>query len=206
MKVLLINGSPHEKGCTYTALSEVASALNANGIDTEIFHIGSEPLRGCIGCRACAKAGKCVFDDDICNELAARVAEADGLVVGTPVYYAGANGALCALLDRVFFSSGAKFKYKPAAAVVSCRRGGASAAFDRLNKYFTIVQMPIVSSVYWNSVHGSTPEDVLKDQEGLQIMRTIGNNMSYMLKSFEDSKAEIPETEKKIFTNFSHGK
>lgn len=207
MKVLLVNGSPNENGCTYTALMECAKGIKAEGGEFEVFHIGKAPVRGCIGCGACFKAGKCVFDDDICNNLAEKMEEADGIIVGSPVYYASANGALCAILDRVFFSSGYKLSKKPAACVVSCRRGGASAAFDRLNKYFTINQMPVVSSQYWNSVHGSTPEDVLKDKEGLQVMRTLGRNMMHMLKSFE--KAGIPAPapeERKEMTNFSHGK
>lgn len=207
MKVLLVNGSPNEKGCTYTALMECAKGIAAEGGEYEVFHIGKNPIRGCIGCGGCFKAGKCVFDDDICNELAAKMIEADGIIVGSPVYFASANGTLCALLDRIFFSTGPSLSKKPAACVVSCRRGGASAAFDRLNKYFTIKEMPVVASQYWNSVHGSTPEDVLKDKEGLQVMRTLGRNMMYMLNSFE--KANIPQPapeEKKEMTNFSHGK
>ena len=205
MKVLLINGSPHAQGCTYTALSEIASSLEKNGVDSEIFNIGTKAVHGCMGCASCRKTGKCVFDDDICNELAAKIAQSDGVVIGTPVYYASANGALCALLDRVFYSSSAKFAHKPAAAIVSCRRGGASAAFDRLNKYFTISQMPIVSSNYWNSVHGNTPEEVKKDLEGLQIMRLIGENMAYMLKC-KAAGVEPPKGEQKIATNFAAGK
>lgn len=206
MKVLLINGSPHKEGCTYTALREVADALERNGIETEIFHIGTEPVHGCIACLTCFKEGKCVFDDDICNELAAKCAEADGIVVGSPVYFAGPNGALTALLDRIFYSSGRKLWNKPAAAVVSCRRGGASAAFDRLNKYFTINRMPVVSSQYWNSVHGRTPEDVKKDKEGLQTMRMLGENMAWLLKSIRDGNAPQPPVEKPQFTSFADGK
>ncbi len=182
MKVLLINGSPHEAGCTYTALCEVARTLQAEGIETQIFHIGKGPIRGCIACNACAKLGQCAFDDDPANELLRLMKEADGIVVGSPVYYAGPNGALCALLDRVF-NAGGGFPFKPAAAVVSARRGGTTAAFDRLNKYFTMNRMPIVSSQYWNGVHGFTPDDVRKDEEGLQTMRTLGYNMAWMLKS-----------------------
>jgi len=206
VKVLLINGSPHKEGCTYTALREVADALERNGIETEIFHIGTEPVHGCIACLTCFKEGKCVFDDDICNELAAKCAEADGIVVGSPVYFAGPNGALTALLDRIFYSSGRKLWNKPAAAVVSCRRGGASAAFDRLNKYFTINRMPVVSSQYWNSVHGRTPEDVKKDKEGLQTMRMLGENMAWLLKSIRDGNAPQPPVEKPQFTSFADGK
>ncbi|HHT17796.1 MAG TPA: flavodoxin family protein [Papillibacter sp.] len=206
MKVLLINGSPHKEGCTYTALREVAGALEKNGIETEIFHIGTDPVRGCTACLACFREGKCAFDDDICNELAAKCAEADGIVVGSPVYFAGPNGALTSLLDRIFYSSGRKLWNKPAAAVVSCRRGGASAAFDRLNKYFTINRMPIVSSQYWNSVHGRTPEDVKKDREGLQTMRMLGENMAWLLKSIKDGNAPLPPVEKPQFTSFADGK
>ncbi len=202
MKVLLINGSPHKDGCTFTALSEVAGALASNGIETEIFHIGTKPVHGCIACLQCGKLGKCVFDDDVCNELSAKMDAADGIIVGSPVFYAGPNGALCALLDRVFYSSGGKFAGKPAAAVVSCRRGGASASFDRLNKYFTISQMPVVSSQYWNAVHGIIAEDVKKDLEGLQIMRTLGNRMAWMLKSLHENPPDPPVREDKVATNF----
>lgn len=206
MKVLLVNGSPNENGCTYTALSEVASALNECGIDTEIFQIGKESVHGCIACNACSSMGKCVFDDDKCNELAVRITEADGIIIGTPVYFAGPNGALCALLDRAFYSCPADLRFKPGAAVVSCRRGGASAAFDRINKYFTIRQMPVVSSVYWNSVHGNKPEEVMKDREGLQTMRYLGRNMAFLLKSISESSEPFPENEIRERTNFSHGK
>ena len=207
MKVLLINGSPNEKGCTYTALMECAKGIEAEGGQWEVFHIGKDPVRGCIGCGGCFKAGKCVFDDDICNALAAKMVEADGVIIGSPVYFASANGALCALLDRIFFSTGKGLTKKPGACVVSCRRGGASAAFDRLNKYFTIKEMPIVSSQYWNSVHGSTPEDVLKDKEGLQVMRMLGKNMVHMIKSYKTADIAFPELdEPKAMTNFSHGK
>jgi len=202
MKVLLINGSPNKDGCTYTALMEVASALEANDIETEVFHIGTKAQRGCLGCGECWEIGKCVFDDDLCNELADKIKAADGIVVGSPVYYAGANGALCALLDRVFFSGSSGFMHKPAACVVSCRRGGASAAFDRLNKYFTISQMPVVSSQYWNAVHGNTPDEVRRDLEGLQVMRTLGNNMAWLIKSIK-AGSPPPEPEKeRVWTNF----
>ena len=206
MKVLLINGSPRQKGCTYTALCEVASTLEKNGVETELFHIGIAPLRGCIACAVCRELDKCVYDDDICNELIAKMLEADGIVIGSPVYFSAPNGALCALLDRVFYSSMNKFIHKPAACVLSCRRGGASAAFDRLNKYFTISQMPIVSSQYWNAVHGSKPDDVRCDLEGLQIMRTLGNNMAWLLKSIkEGSPPPQPETPRQR-TCFHDGK
>jgi len=195
MKVLLINGSSHEAGCTYTALKEVASAIEAEGVETEIFQIGKGPHQGCIGCFGCSKTRNCVMADDIYTQLAEKMAAADGIVIGSPVYYAGPNGALCALLDRVFFSKGRAFAGKPAAAVVSCRRGGASAAFDRLNKYFTISRMPIVSSQYWNSVHGSAPEETVQDLEGMQTMRTIGRNMVWLLKNMEKGGIELPARE-----------
>lgn len=202
-KVLLINGSPHKNGCTYTALNEITKILEEEGISTEIFHIGTQPVRGCLGCGQCrSNDGSCVFADDICNEMAEKMCEADGIIVGSPVYYAGPNGALTALLDRAFYSHGAKLKYKPAAAIVSCRRGGASSTFDRLNKYFTITQMPVVSSQYWNSVHGNQPEEVLQDLEGLQIMRTLGRNMAWMLKNIETAQVEKPKTEPRQSTNF----
>jgi len=206
MKVLLINGSPKSNGCTYTALMEVASALKRNEVETELFHIGGGPQRGCIGCRKCYELGKCIFDDDMCNELSSKITAASGVVIGSPVYFAGANGALCALLDRVFYSSMGSFKHKPAACVVCCRRGGAASAFDRLNKYFTIAQMPVVSSQYWNAVHGFTPDDVRCDLEGLQVMRTIGNNMAWLLKNIRDGNPP-PEPEKERFrTSFHDGK
>lgn len=195
MKVLLINGSPHEKGCTYTALTEVASALEKNGVDAEIYHIGKKPVHGCIACGGCQTRGKCVFDDDPANEMLEKMREADGIVIGSPVYYAGPNGALCALLDRIFFADNGSLAFKPAAAVVSARRGGTTAAFDRLNKYFTMNRLPIVSSQYWNSVHGFTPEDVMQDKEGLQTMRTLGYNMAWMLKSIQNGKQPLPEIE-----------
>ena len=203
MKVLLINGSPNAKGCTFTALSEVASSLEKNGIETEIVSIGNQDIRGCIGCRQCKKKGICVFDD-LVNKLAPKFAECDGLVVGSPVYYASANGTLISFLDRLFYSTTCDKTMKVGAALVSCRRGGASATFDELNKYFTIAGMPVASSQYWNSVHGNTPEEVRQDQEGLQVMRTLGNNMAFLIKSIALGKQEfgLPEKEEHIFTNF----
>lgn len=198
MKVLLINGSPHKNGCTYTALSEVSKALNNNNVESEILHIGMKPIQGCIACRKCYETGKCAFADELYNNLFEKIKEADGIVVGSPVYYAGPNGSLCALLDRLFYSASYLMKNKPAAAVVSCRRGGASAAFDRLNKYFTINQMPVVSSQYWNSIHGNTPEEAKQDLEGLQVMRTLGNNMAWMLKTMKSSKEELPQQEERV--------
>jgi len=207
MKVLLVNGSPNKDGCTFTALSEVASALKGEGVESEIFHIGTKPVRGCTACGKCFehRNNKCIFTDDICNELSAKMAEADGIVVGSPVYYAAPNGALCALLDRAFFSASRAFKHKPAACVVSCRRGGASAAFDRLNKYFTISEMPVVSSQYWNAVHGHEADDVRKDLEGLQIMRTLARNMAWMLKNIESGNAPPEPEAKREVTSFPDG-
>jgi len=206
MKVLLINGSPHEKGCTYTALSEVADTLQANGVETELFWIGNKPIGGCTGCRACSRERKgCIYGaEDGVNECSRKIQEADGVVVGSPVHFASAGGNICAFLDRVFYSK-ADFAGKLGASVVSCRRGGNSAAFDRLNKYFTISCMPIVSSTYWNSVHGTTPDEVRQDQEGMQVMRNLGRNMAWLLKCIEAGKAagiERPIPEFKTMTNF----
>ena len=197
-KVLLINGSPHKHGCTYTALQEVAGQLERNGVAAEIVHIGDGPHYGCIGCAACRKTGRCFRNDIVC-QLQEKMAQCDGMIVGSPVHYASAAGALCTVLDRLFYSSSGAFDGKPAAAVVSCRRGGASAAFDRLNKYFTICNMPVVSSKYWNSVHGNTPEEVRQDLEGLQVMRTLADNMAWMLHALS---APTPQREAPQKTNF----
>lgn len=202
MKVLLINGSPRGKGNTYIALSEVAKALEANGVETEIVSIGAKAVQGCIACGRCAELGRCVFNDELYNMVRGKLEEADGIVVGSPVYYAGPNGSLCALLDRLFFSAADLLRYKPAASVAVCRRGGASATFDRLNKYFTINCMPIVSSQYWNSVHGLLPGEAVQDAEGLQTMRTLGNNMAWLLKSLKQGGEPLPEREPGIMTNF----
>ncbi len=206
MKVLLINGSPNQNGCTFTALSEVANTLNQCGVETELLQIGKKPIRGCIDCRKCRTIGKCVFDDDMVNVAAAKLKESDGLVVGSPVYYGGPNGSILSFLDRMFFSSDhASVAFKPAAAVVSARRAGTTATLDVLNKYFPISGMPIVPSQYWNMVHGYTPEDVRKDEEGLQIMRTLGRNMAWMLKCIEAGRAAgilPPEREPFQQTNF----
>ena len=202
MKVLLINGSPRKEGNTYLALSEVASALQANGVDTEIVSIGAKAVQGCIACGRCAELGRCVFKDALYEKVRAAIETADSLVVGSPVYYAGPNGSLCALLDRLFYSSSSYLQYKPAAAVAVCLRGGASATFDRLNKYFTITNMPVVSSIYWNSVHGRTPGEALQDAEGLQVMRTLGNNMAWLLKNLKNGGQAVPEAEQRIMTNF----
>lgn len=204
MRVLLINGSPHEFGCTYTALHEVEATLNKHGIETEIFHLGTQPIPGCIACGACAKTGAC-FRKDIVNEVAAKLETVDGVIFGSPVYYAGANGQILSFLDRLFYSSGRFLSKKPGAAVVSCRRGGASAAFEQLNKYFQINNMPQVPSNYWNQVHGIKPEDVLQDEEGMQTMRILGENMAWLLKLIENGRqagVPEPEYESKIKTNF----
>ena len=205
MKVLLLNGSPHQYGCTHTALTEVAEELNRLGVETEEIWVGNKPVRSCIGCGGCFQEKKCVFAEDRVNECVEALKNADGFIVGAPVHYAGPAGACTAFLDRVFYGKSSLFAYKPAAAVVSCRRGGASAAFDRLNKYFTISSMPVVSSQYWNAVHGNTPDEVKQDLEGMQIMRTLARNMVWMLRCIEAGKAsgvEYPEKEKRVNTNF----
>lgn len=204
MKVILVNGSPHEKGCTYTALTEVEKILNKEGIETEIMWLGNDPVAGCIGCGACLKSGRC-FRNDVVNTFIEKMSQADGFVFGSPVHFASASGALTSLMDRAFYGRGGLVAGKPAAAVVSCRRGGATAAFDQINKYFSISNMPIVTSQYWNQVHGSTPEQVVQDEEGMQTMRTLGMNMAWLLKCIEAGKKagiERPEYEKKIATNY----
>lgn len=204
MKVLLVNGSHHEKGCTYTALAEVAKALNENGVETEIYQLSGKEIAGCKGCWACKKAKVCVFDDGTVNDFVAKAAEFDGFVFGSPVYYASASGVLVGFMDRVFYSGGKNLAYKPAAAVVSCRRAGASTTFDVINKYFTINNMPIVSSNYWNEIHGNTAEEAAQDEEGLQTMRVLGNNMAWLLKCIELGKQAgvEPIRERKVWTNF----
>ena len=203
MRVLLINGSPRIKGNTSIALAEVAKVLETAGIETITVHIGVDPMRGCVACGACRKNNtRCAFSDALYDNLRAILEEGiDGLVVGSPVYYAGPNGSLCALLDRLFYSSGALLAYKPAAAVAVCRRGGASATFDRLNKYFTINNMPVVPSQYWNSVHRAAAGEALEDLEGLQTMRTLGRNMVWMLRDLKREDVPAGE-EKKIKTSF----
>ena len=203
MKALLINGSPHANGCTFTALSIVAEELQKNGIETEIVHIGNKDIRGCVACGKCYELGRCVFDDMV-NEVAPKLEQADGLVVGSPVYYAGPNGTLSNLLDRLFYSAHYDLRMKVGAAVVSARRGGTTAAFDRLNKYFTISEMPVVSSRYWNMVHGHTPEDVMKDEEGCQIMRVLGRNMAFLIRAIaaERDRNGLPEKVVASYTNF----
>ena len=204
MKVILINGSPRENGCTARALKEISSTLEQEGVETQILWLGSAPISGCRGCGACTKLGKCVVND-VVNEYAPLICKADGVVFGSPVHYAAPSGAISSFMDRLFYSSSKKLAGKPACAVFSCRRGGASASFDVLNKYFTISSMPIVSGQYWNMVHGQTPEQVEEDKEGLQIMRSLGKNMAWLLKCIELGKQngiEFPEKEAPIRTNF----
>ena len=202
LKVLLINGNPHRNGNTFIALSEVAKALEAERIKTEIFPIGNRPIQGCIACYKCNKTGICVFRDEPYLTLRQKAEEADGIIIGSPVYFGGPSGTLCSLLDRLFYSSGHLVQYKPAASVVVCRRGGASASFDRLNKYFTILNMPVVASNYWNSVHGRNPGEALQDAEGLQTMRTLARNMAWMLRNLRKNGTVPPEVEPRIHTNF----
>lgn len=209
MKVLLVNGSPHKEGCTYTALCEVANTLNQEEIETEIFWIGNKPIGGCIACKACTKSGECVFDDVI-NRFREKAYEADGFIFGSPVHYAGASGNMTAFMDRLFYSElggngNRAFYMKPAAAVVSARRAGTTATFDQLNKYFTIQEMPVVSSRYWNMVHGASAEQVKQDAEGLYTMRVLGRNMAYLLRCQEAAKkagVTLPKQETPVFTNF----
>ena len=209
MKVLLVNGSPHKNGCTNTALTEVEKELNKEGIETEIFWLGVKPISGCIACGKCRKTGQCAFDD-VVNEFAKKCDEADGFIFGTPVHYASASGAITSFMDRLFYSTSSNkdlFRLKPAAAIVSARRSGTTVTYDQLNKYFGINQMPIISSRYWNMVHGSTPEEVKKDEEGMQIMRILGKNMAYYLKCQEAGKKagiKLPDQEETTFTNFIH--
>lgn len=204
MKVVLVNGSPREKGCTYTALCEAKKVFEENGIEAEIFWVGNKPIIGCIGCGACRKLGKCAFEDTV-NRFTELAASADGFIFGTPVHYAAGSGAITSFMDRAFYSGKAKLAGKPAAAVVSCRRGGASSTFDQINKYFAINAMPIVSSNYWNQVHGNTPEETLKDEEGIQTVQLLAKNMSWLLKCIELGKQNgvpFPEQPAKISTNF----
>ncbi len=204
MKVLMLNGSAHQKGNTYDALEEIGKTLEQEGIDYEIFQMGGGPVRDCIGCGKCSEKG-CVFDDDLVNEFAAKAKEADGLVIGTPVYYAHPSGRVQSFLDRVFYSSGRAFAFKPGASVAVARRGGTSASFDVLNKYFGISQMPIAGSTYWNLVHGCVPGEAKLDAEGMQTMRNLARNLAWMLKCFEAGKKagiEPPKAERSDRTNF----
>lgn len=203
-KVLLINGSPNEYGCTYTALQEIADTLSKNGVESELLYLGKKPMAGCIACGSCSQTGRCVFNDEV-NAVLEKLDEYNGMVVGSPVYYAGPAGQLCAFLDRLFFCGENQMAGKVAASVVSCRRGGASAAFDRLNKYFGICNMHIVGSQYWNQVHGFTPDDVRKDKEGLQTMRTLAQNMAWMLKNIQAGQKQnvlFPQYEERMRTHF----
>lgn len=205
MKVLLLNGSPHQHGCTATALEEVGGALAQCGVETQKLWIGNRPVRGCIACGGCRKTGVCVFDDDPANEIIRAIQGADGLVVGAPVHYASAGGAAVSLLDRVFYAAGRSFAGKPAAAVASARRAGTTATLDELNKYFMISAMPVVSSTYWNMVHGNTPDEVRQDLEGLQIMRNLGRNMAWLLRCIEAGRAagdSFPQQDRSQYTNF----
>ena len=208
MKVLLINGSPHINGCTYTALEEIAQTLKNEGVNSEIFQIGTKPLAGCIACKVCAEKGQCVFNDKV-NEFLAIAKNFDGFIFGSPVHYAAASGAITSFMDRVFYTNACSgknlFYLKPAAAIVSARRAGTTAALDQLNKYFTISQMPIISSNYWNMIHGAKPEDVAQDLEGLQIMRTLAKNMAWFLKckeAGEKAGVAVPIIEERVYTNF----
>lgn len=205
MKVLLINGSSNSNGCTYTALQEVSDTLNKNGIETEVYQIGKKPIQGCVSCFSCMKTNKCVFKDDV-NEVAEKIEQADALIVGSPVYYASPSGQLVSFLDRLFLSAeGKNFNGKLAAAVVSSRRSGCASTFDVINKYFLMSNMHVVGSQYWNQVHGFTPEDVRKDLEGLQTMRTLGENMAWLLKCIEAGKKSgltVPKHEEVVLTHF----
>ena len=209
MKVLLVNGSPNKKGCTFTALSEVAKTLEEHNIETEIFWIKTKPITGCIACGKCADLGKCTFDGDVVNEFVEKAYDADAFVFGSPVYYASANGSMVSFMDRAFYSNshgaGAEaFKHKPGAVVCSARRGGTTATYDQLIKYLGISQMPIISSFYWNMVHGNTPEEVMQDEEGLGTMRQLGHNMAFFLQCIEagDEKGLTLTEEPKPRTNF----
>jgi len=206
-KVLLINGSPKAGGCTATALQEMIRVFETENIETELIQVGNRDIRGCIACGTCGKKGKCVFDD-LVNETAEKFREADGLVIGSPVYYASPNGTLLSFLDRLFYSTSFSKHMKVGAAVVSARRGGNTATFDVLNKYFSISGMPIATSTYWNQVHGFTAGDVEKDLEGLQTMRNLARNMSFMIRAFADAKEKygLPEVENGAFTSFPDGK
>ena len=206
-KVLLLNGSPRSNGCTAAALDEMIKVFKEEGIETELVHVGNKDVRGCIACRSCREAGKCVFDD-LVNEVAPKFEQADGLVVGSPVYYSSPNGTLISFLDRLFQSTRFSKHMKVGAAIVSARRGGNTASFDVLNKYFSISGMPIASSTYWNQVHGFTAEDVAKDLEGLQTMRNLARNMAFLIKAITDGKEKygLPLVQRDYYTSFPDGK
>jgi len=203
MKVLLINGSPHVDGVIALALKELSDTLNRCDIETEIIHVGNKDIRGCIACRSCKKTGKCVFDDCV-NDIAFKLKDADGLVVGAPVYYGSANSTVVSLLTRLFYSINYDLSMKVGASVVSARRSGCTATFDELNKFFTISGMPIVSSTYWNNIHGNNKEDGMQDLEGLQVMRNLGKNMAFLIKSIALGKEKYGEVEleNNVRTNF----
>ena len=204
MKVILFNGSPNIHGCTYTALHEIEETLQKNGIETEVFQVGSKNVRGCIGCGKCRESGKCIFDD-IVNEAIDKIKEADGVVFGSPVYYASANGTMISFLDRLFYAASQHLAYKPGAVVVSARRAGTTATYDELNKYLGISNMLIVPAPYWNMVHGVNAEEVKQDLEGLQTMRTLGRNMAFLLRCKEaglQAGVALPQQETPVFTNF----
>jgi multimeric flavodoxin WrbA len=202
VKVLLINGSPRQNGCTFTGLNIIKEQLGQNGVDSTIYQVGSKPIAGCIACMTCRTTGKCGFNDDLVNTVAEEFRKADGIILGSAVHYASATGAATSFFDRLFYSVGPAIKLKFGAAIVSCRRGGASAAFDQLNKYFTIAQMPIVSSSYWNQIHGFTPEDVYKDEEGVRTLRVLANNMAYLIKCKLAANIAEPEEPPRVMTNF----
>ena len=207
-KVLLLNGSPRANGCTATALQEMINVFEKEGIETEIIHVGNNEIRGCIACNACQKNGKCAFDDDLVNEIAQKFETADGLVIGSPVYYASPNGTLISLMDRLMYSTNFSKQLKVGASVASARRSGSSAALDVMNKYFTNRNMPMASSTNWNIIHGFTAEDAKKDLEGLQTMRNLARNMVFMIRAFADAKEkyELPKVELEAFTSFPDGK
>lgn len=205
MKVLLINGSPHKQGCTYTALAEIVKELEKEQIEGEIYHIGVKPIRGCIGCGQCRQTRRCAHTEDCVNEVIEKAEAADGFIFGSPVHYAAASGAMTSLMDRVFFADTPAFAYKPGASVVCARRAGTTAAYDQLNKYIGIAKMIMVPAQYWNMVHGSTPDEVRQDQEGMQVMRGLGRSMAWLLKLLANGKAcgiPLPEEEKRVWTNF----
>lgn len=188
MKVLLINGSPKEDGCTFTALSALEIMLKQEGLETEIYNVGNQAVHGCADCLMCLETGRCAYEDDSANEIIAKIQEADGLIIGSPVYFAAVNGALNALLDRVFYAAGSTFAHKPAAAIASARRAGTSTTIDQLNKYFAVSQMPIVTSTYWNNIHGRRSGQIAQDQEGLQTLMNLAKNMAWMLRCIEAGK------------------
>jgi multimeric flavodoxin WrbA len=203
MNVILVNGSPRAGGCTFTGLSIIKEQLAENGVDSEIYQVGTKPVAGCTACMACKKTGKCVFEGDSVNTVAAALREADGIILGSAVHFASATGAATSFFDRLFYSIGFEsLRLKFGACIVSCRRGGASATFDQLNKYFTIAQMPIVSSCYWNQIHGYTPEDVYKDEEGVRTLRILANNMAYLIKCKKTAALPLPEEPPRVMTNF----